>query len=66
LTEGRAREQILALTAIGRALVPQLAALTDAHDYHFFGHFSASNRQALAQSMQHLVRHHQIKDIPTE
>ncbi|MBP7564647.1 MAG: winged helix-turn-helix transcriptional regulator [Burkholderiaceae bacterium] len=63
--DGRAREQSLALTAAGKALVPQLAALADANDAHFFAHLSAGERQALVQAMQALVQHHQLKDIPT-
>lgn len=65
LAEGRAREQSLRLTAAGRGLVPQLAALADANDAHFFGHLSAAERQALARAMQALVQRHQLKDIPT-
>jgi DNA-binding MarR family transcriptional regulator len=65
LVDGRAREQSLALTAAGKTMVPQLAKLADANDSHFFGHLPASERQALAQAMQDLVQHHQLKDIPT-
>ena len=65
LVDGRAREQNLGLTAAGKALVPQLAALADANDGHFFGHLPAAERLALTQAMQALVRHHQLKDIPT-
>lgn len=65
LVDGRAREQSLGLTAAGKALVPQLAALADANDAHFFGHLSATERQALTHAMQALVQHHQLKDIPT-
>lgn len=65
LADGRAREQSLGLTAAGKALVPQLAALADANDAHFFGHLPAAERQALTHAMQALVQHHQLKDIPT-
>lgn len=65
LVDGRARVQSLGLTAAGKALVPQLAALADANDAHFFGHLPAAERQALTQAMQALVQHHQLKDIPT-
>lgn len=65
LADGRAREQTLSLTAAGKALVPQLAALADANDAHFFGHLSADDREALAQAMKALVQHHQLKEIPT-
>ncbi|MDR3390826.1 MAG: MarR family winged helix-turn-helix transcriptional regulator [Sulfuriferula sp.] len=65
LADGRAREQSLSLTAAGKALVPQLAALADANDAYFFGHLPAAEYQALMQTMQALVQHHQFKDIPT-
>ncbi len=65
LVEGRAREQLLVLTAKGRALVPQLAALADANDRHFFGHLAAAERGALMRAIQALVKHHQIKEVPT-
>ena len=66
LAEGRAREQCLALTEAGKALVPKLAGLADANDDHFIDHLPAAKRQALTQAMQDLVRHHQLKEIPTE
>lgn len=65
LADGRAREQSLILTAAGKALVPQLAALADANDAHFFGHLPAAERQALTRAMQALVQHHQLHEIPT-
>jgi len=65
LVDGRARAQSLGLTAAGKALVPQLAALADANDAHFFGHLPATERDALTHAMQALVQHHQLKDIPT-
>ena len=65
LAEGRAREQCLVLTAAGKTLVPQLAALADANDAHFFGHLPAAERRALTQAMQDLVKYHQLKEIPT-
>ena len=65
LADGRAREQCLALTAAGKALVPQLAALADTNDDHFFGHLQPKEREALTKAMQALVQHHQLKEIPT-
>lgn len=62
---GRAREQCLSLTAAGRTLVPQLAALADTNDDHFFGHLQTEEREALTQAMQALVQHHQLKEKPT-
>ncbi len=65
LAEGRAREQVLALTRDGASLVPRLAALADTNDEHFFGHLGVTERQALMHAMQSLVRHHQLKEVPT-
>jgi len=63
--EGSSRGQLLLLTAKGKALVPQLAALADANDRHFFGHLPAAERRALVDAMQALVKHHQLKEVPT-
>lgn len=65
LPRGNPRDQTLVLTASGRALVPDLAALADANDEHFFGHLGARERQVLMNAMQALVQHHQLKNIPT-
>ena len=65
LADGSAREQSLGLTTKGKALVPLLSALADANDAHFFGHLPAAERQALTQTMQALVQHHQLKVVPT-
>ncbi len=65
LAEGKAREQNLLLTPSGAALVPVLAALADANDAHFFGHLPEAEQQMLLQSMQALVLHHQLTEIPT-
>ena len=65
LADGRAREQSLMLTAAGKTLVPQLAALADTNDAHFFDHLPTAERKALTQAMKDLVQHHQLKDIPT-
>ena len=65
LAGGQGREQLLRLTAEGKALVPRLAALADANDEYFFGHLPAGERQALMNAMQALVKHHQLKEVPT-
>jgi DNA-binding MarR family transcriptional regulator len=56
---------VVVLTPKGKVLVPRLAALADANDEHFFGHLGAAERKALMASMQALVKHHQLKEIPT-
>lgn len=64
LAEGSGREQWLALTDAGRALVPLLAAHADENEAHFFGHLGAAERDALVQAMRALASHHQIEEIP--
>lgn len=62
---GSAREQVLNLTSAGELLVPQLAALANANEEHFFGHLSDADRAGLMVAMQDLVKHHQLKEVPT-
>lgn len=65
LVDGRAREQSLHLTSKGAELVPQLAHLADLNDEHFFGHLPPIEREALMDSLKSLVKHHQLKELPT-
>ncbi len=60
------RFQAIALTAAGRRLTPQLAALADQNDEEFFGALSASERAALVTTMNKLVEAHGLHTIPTE
>jgi DNA-binding MarR family transcriptional regulator len=62
---GSSRDQALALTPSGKALVPLLAATADANDDHFFGHLDADQRLALMTAMKALVQQHHLKDVPT-
>jgi DNA-binding MarR family transcriptional regulator len=50
------RYQELALTAAGRALVPELSALADRNDAEFFGHLKPSDRATVERLMQDIVR----------
>jgi DNA-binding MarR family transcriptional regulator len=50
-----ARAQTLALTAKGRRLVPELAALADANDAEFFGHLAPRDRALLMSMLQDIV-----------
>lgn len=61
-----ARTQTLRLTPRGARLVPALAAVADANDAHFFGHLSATQRDALMAVLRELVGRHQLTMIPTE
>lgn len=60
------RFQSIALTAEGRYLIPQLAALADQNDEEFFGALSVSERAALMASMKKLVQAHGLQTLPTE
>lgn len=60
------RWQTLALTAKGRALVPELAELADANDAEFFGHLAPTERNQLIAAMKDIVRRRNLKTIPTE
>lgn len=63
---GDKRFQSVGLTAAGKKLVPELAALADQNDAEFFGHLSDEERNAVADVLQGIVRRHELKDIPTQ
>jgi DNA-binding MarR family transcriptional regulator len=50
------RTQELAISAAGRALVPQLSELADRNDAEFFAHLSTTDRDAIMRIMQDIVR----------
>jgi DNA-binding MarR family transcriptional regulator len=60
------RFQSIALTAAGRRLIPQLAALADQNDEEFFHPLSAGERAALIATMRKLVQAHGLQTLPTE
>lgn len=60
------RYQSIALTAEGRALVPELAALADRNDAEFFGGLDAPTRATILRAMQDIVRRHGLRAIPIE
>jgi DNA-binding MarR family transcriptional regulator len=64
LAEGRAREQVLALTDAGQRLVPRLAAIADQNDAHFFAHLEPAQSTALMALLKDVVRIHQLKEVP--
>ncbi len=64
LMPGRAREQRLQLTPAGLALLPQLAALADQNDAHYFGHLDAQQKKLLLETLQDMVRRHQLPLLP--
>jgi DNA-binding MarR family transcriptional regulator len=60
------RFQSIALTAAGRRLIPQLAALADQNDEEFFHPLSARERAALIATMKKLAEAHGLQRLPTE
>lgn len=60
------RSQTLALTKVGLALVPKLAALADRNDEEFFGHLDAAQRAGLVTAMREIVRRSGLRSIPLE
>jgi len=60
------RFQSVALTAAGRRLVPQLAALAYQNDEELFGPLPPRERTALLDSMKKLIQAHGLETLPTE
>ncbi len=60
------RQQLVALTAAGRALVPQLARLADENDEEFFGHLAPSQRAEIMAAMESIVRQRHLKTRPID
>jgi len=60
------RFQSIALTAGGRRLIPQLAALADQNDEEFFHPLLTGERAALIAMMKKLVQAHGLQTLPTE
>ena len=60
------RFQSIALTAAGRRMIPQLAALADRNDDEFFHPLSAKERAVLIRIMKKLVQAHRLQTLPTE
>jgi DNA-binding MarR family transcriptional regulator len=58
------RAQTLALTAKGRELVPELAALADRNDAEYFGHLSAQERSLVEGVLRDIVARHGLKTLP--
>lgn len=60
------RFQALTLTAAGRALVPELAALADRNDAEFFGHLTAGEREAVEAAMRGIVARLGLRAVPVD
>jgi DNA-binding MarR family transcriptional regulator len=61
-----ARAHTLALTAKGRALVPELAALADANDSEFFDHLAPDDRAALLRILRGIVEKRGLHTVPVD
>lgn len=60
------RAQTLALTAKGRRLVPELAALADTNDSEFFDHLAPKDRAALVRILRDIVEKRGLKSLPVD
>jgi DNA-binding MarR family transcriptional regulator len=60
------RAQTLALTAKGRRLVPELAALADINDAEFFDHLAPNDRAALFRILRGIVEKRGLKSMPVD
>lgn len=60
------RQQAVALTPDGAALVPRLARLADDNDARFFGHLSPESRAELRALLQELVQRHHLESVPVD
>src|SRR6202789_3560117 len=60
------RFQSIALTTVGRRLIPHFAAMADQKDVEFFHPLSAGERAALITTMKKLVQAHGLQTLPIE
>jgi DNA-binding MarR family transcriptional regulator len=60
------RYQSLALTAAGRQLVPQLAALADRNDAEFFSHLTNEERRHIEKIMRGIVQRRSLTSVPVD
>jgi DNA-binding MarR family transcriptional regulator len=60
------RAQTLALTALGKKLVPQLAALADQNDREFFDCLSEVERHNLEQLLKRMIEHRRMTALPID
>jgi len=60
------RNHVVALSAAGKKLVPELAQLADQNDEEFFGHLPASVKAAIVDAMKNVVAVHGLKSVPVE
>jgi DNA-binding MarR family transcriptional regulator len=63
---GDRRFQDVSLTAVGRALVPKLAALADQNDEECFAELDGGERERLVATLKRLVEVNRLNKIPME
>lgn len=56
----------LALTSIGRSVLPTLEYLAREHDTEFFAHLSSAEREQVSTLLQKTVRRYRLKPMPLE
>jgi DNA-binding MarR family transcriptional regulator len=66
LQEEDRRQQSIALSRAGRALVPALAQEADRNDAEYFGHLPPSQHRMILEAMQEIVRRHELKAVPVD
>jgi DNA-binding MarR family transcriptional regulator len=60
------RAQLLALTPLGRRLVPKLAEIADANDAAFFGGLSAGERKRLNELLRKIAVANKLTSVPID
>ncbi|MDP3208274.1 MAG: MarR family transcriptional regulator [Rhodoglobus sp.] len=60
------RAQTLALTARGRALIPELAVLADVNDAEFFRPLTMHEQRTLRRLLGRLVEQNDLKTVPVD
>jgi DNA-binding MarR family transcriptional regulator len=60
------RVQLLSPTRPGRRALPDLAAIADDNDSHFFGVLDADERAMLRKLLQKLADAHRINNLPVD
>lgn len=60
------RGRLLSLTAAGRRIVPELAAIADRNDHAYFSCLTPHERSALGRLLARLAAHHQMHSVPFE
>jgi DNA-binding MarR family transcriptional regulator len=59
-----ARAQTLAITLVGRGLIPDLSALADQNDADFFGHLTPDERACIEGTLRDIITRRGLTTIP--